>query len=73
MHHLMAGYASVGHIYGDPGLGELLVESDVYIVGSIQHNLSVKKSLTKFYENFNLWNVSHIVQKVEQREQNFLR
>ena len=53
MHHLMAGYASVGHSFGEAGLGELLVESDVYIVGRVQQNLS-EKEFDKVLREFQL-------------------
>ena len=42
MHLLMAGFASIGHLRGEAGLGELLFESDVSAVGSVKQNLSGK-------------------------------
>ncbi|MEW8548470.1 MAG: hypothetical protein AB2693_33625 [Candidatus Thiodiazotropha sp.] len=42
MHLLMAVFAGIGHLYGDAGLRELLFESDVFAVGSVQQILSGK-------------------------------
>ena len=42
MHLLMSVFAGIGHLYGDVGLRELLFESDVFAVGSVQQILSGK-------------------------------
>ena len=42
MHFLMAVFAGTGYLYGDAGLRELLFESDVFAVGSVQQILSGK-------------------------------
>ena len=42
MHFLMAVFAGIGYLYGDAGLRELLFESDVFAVGSVQQILSGK-------------------------------
>ena len=45
MHLLMCVFAVIGHLYGDAGLRELMFDSDVFALGSVQ----------QMKEHSNLW------------------